>query len=100
MIEELELIPLNGGDDGRGIVIVGSDRCEFFHAAIELMKELKVGCRYTILDRLELEQMQRVVRHLKGKYAKDVICPFIFAGDGTALSGFNREVWIEYLGNL
>ncbi len=97
MLEKLSFTEVNGGDDGRTMILIGSKTCEFFHASRELLKELGLGFRWAVLDPLELEEMQAVVGYLKDKYTENVVCPFLIYGD-KCLSGFDRSIWIEKLG--
>jgi len=97
MLDKLSFTPVNGGDDGRGLTLIGSKTCDFFHEAKELLNELNAGYSWAVLDPLELEDMQAVVGYLKEKYTHDVVCPFLFYGENKYLSGFNREIWIEKL---
>jgi glutaredoxin len=95
MLEKLTLISVNGGYDERKMLLIGSEKCEFFHAASDLLNSLKLGYNYSILDKLELEEMQAVVAYLKENYTQNIVCPFLIYDDNKYLSGFDREIWIE-----
>ncbi|MBI9106595.1 MAG: hypothetical protein JEZ04_07590 [Spirochaetales bacterium] len=97
MLEKLSFAPVNGGDDGRKIMLIGSEKCEFFHAAQQLLNELKIAYSWALLDVLELEEMQSVVVYLKENYTKEVVCPFLLYDDNKYLSGFDRDIWTEQL---
>ena len=97
MLDKLSFNSINGGIDDRAITLIGSETCEFFHAAQDLLNEHEVAYRWAVLDSLELKEMQAVVGYLKENFTKKVVCPFLLYDQTKFLSGFDREIWIENL---
>lgn len=94
MLEKLSFTEVNGGDSDRTMILIGSEKCDFFRSALELLTEMRLGFKWAVLDSLELEEMQAVVAYLKRKYTENVVCPFLIYDD-KCLSGFDRSIWIE-----